>query len=389
VSGEKNQNQAANDSSVALPEEAGRQRPKLSLFLFPFLVVLLAFGFDKLFFIGHVEDYFLTTASFLNFDHKVEMLDELEAYTKTPNHRKTLVLFGNSRTMSFSREYIEANYHDWTLFNFSVPGGTTDYFYYLMQQIQKRDIHPDVVYFAVTPQGMNAKAAVALDEVMVFGLPPSFLLHEFRYYTLDELTNYIAKKAFLVYRYRPKLRTIEWRLSASGNEGQHQVDNFRNMLATTKKSLEEHRGSVPYDLDIKPAQNTDAINENAASIWKDAFVPFQLNEGQVFFTRESLLLAKKLGAKTGIVWPRVSEPLRRLKETEKVVADRSTGQADTVRHVFEPRMKQLAKDTGSVWMDFNYDSSFAIGCEYFFDASHMASGCFRPFMDRLMNEVLR
>lgn len=365
------------------------KRPPLRLFLFPVFVFALAFLFDKAFFIGRIEDYFLTTASFLNFDHKEAMLDELEDHLKKPDHLKALVLFGNSRTMSFSGEYIEKRYPGWTLFNFSVPGGTTDYFYYFMKEFQRRNIRPEAIYFAITPQGMNATPAVALDEVMVFGLPLSFLVTEFRYYSLDELTNYIAKKAFLVYRYRPKLKTIEWRMSYNEQTKERQVDAFRKMLEQTRQSLFVHRGSVPYDLDVKPAQDEAAIQANAVSIWKDAFVPFQLHEGQVHFTSESLKIAKELGAKTGLIWPRVSAPLRRLKETEKVAIDPVTHEPATVRAVWEPVMKRLTEEIGADWMDFNYDPALNLHCDFFFDASHMASGCFRPFMDGVMDRVMK
>lgn len=377
----KNQEQAHESSSG--------KRPPLRLFLFPVLVFALAFLVDKAFFIGRLEDYFLTTASFLNFDHKEVMLDELEEHLKKPDHLKALVLFGNSRTMSFSREYIEERYPGWTLFNFSVPGGTTDYFYYFMKEFRRRDIRPEAIYFAVTPQGMNATPAVALDEVMVFGLPPSFLATEFRYYSLDELTNYVAKKSFLVYRYRPKMKIIEWRMSYNEQTEERPVDAFRKMLEQTGQSLTLHRGSVPYDLDVKPAQDEAAIQTNAVSIWKDAFTPFRLHEGQVHFAEESLKIAKELGAKTGLVWPRVSAPLRRLKETEKVAIDPVTHEPTTVRAAWEPAMKRLTEETGASWMDFNYDPAFDPHCDFFFDASHMASGCFRPFMDGVMAEAMK
>lgn len=358
-------------------------RPSLSLFLFPFLVLLSAYCFDKLPFIGSIDDYFLTTASFLNFDHKVKMVDELEEYLKQPNHRRALVLFGNSRTLSFSRSYIEEKYPDWTLFNFSVPGGTTDYFYYLMKQFKRRHIRPDAIYFAVTPQGMNQSAAIALDEVMVFGLPPSFLLTEFYHYKVDDLTNYIAKKAFLVYRYRPKLRIIEYRFTEN-KSGVRNVEDFRNLLANTKISLEKERGSVPYDLDIKPAQDLEAIHQNAVSIWQDAFVPFQLDADQVEFTEKSLEIAKQLGARTGLLWPKVSTELRQYKETEKV-----TKNGQTVRQVFESEMIRITNNQKADWLDFNYNKKYDIGCDLFFDASHMASGCFRPFMDAVMKEAMQ
>lgn len=349
---------------------------------FPFLVFLAAFLFDKVFFIDHLEDYFLTTISFVNFDHKERMLGELREYLKQPDHRHTLVVFGNSRTMGFSRTYIEKKYPGWTLFNFSVPGGTTDYFYYLMTRFRDEDIRPDAVYFTVTPQGMNDTAPVALDEVMVFGLPLSFITREAAAYKMEDLTNYLVKKMFLVHCYRPKLRTVQYRLS-----GTHLLD-FRRFLEFNRESLEKERGSVPFDLDYKPPQNEKLIEENAASIWKDSFVPFRLSHGQVNFTEQSLKIARDMGVRRGLLWPRVSEPLRRRKSEEKVALD-SRGQPTTVQRAWEPLMRDMAGRYGAVWMDFNFDPARDLHCDLFFDASHMASGCMGAFMDSIMHEVTR
>lgn len=356
-------------------------RPPLLVLGFPFLVFLSAFLVDKLPFIGNTEDAFITTASFLNFDHKERMVLELRQYLKQPGRRHALVLFGNSRTMAFSRSYIEKTYPDWTLFNFSVPGGTTDYFYYLMRRFHEEDIHPEAIYFTVTPQGMNASPAVALDEVMVFGLPPGFIAREATAYSVDDLTNYAAKKAFLVYRYRPKLRVIQWRLADD------HLAEFRRVLQKTEASLDRERGSLPYDLDYRPPRNDVALEANAASIWKDYFVPFRLHSGQLDFTERSLRLAHDLGARTGLIWPKVSAPLRRRKAEERVAPDPAGGRPRTVNEVWIPRMKEMTARTEAAWMDFNTDPQNIFSCDLFFDASHMASGCLVPFMDRVMLEA--
>lgn len=358
-------------------------RPHLLVFGFPFLVFLAAFLVDKAFFVGDIEDTFLTTASFLNFDHKERMVLELRDYLKQPDRRHVVVLFGNSRTMAFRRSYIEKKYPDWTLFNFSVPGGTTDYFYYLMTRFRDEGIRPEAIYFTVTPQGMNASPVVALDEVMVFGLPPGFIAREATAYSVDDLTNYAAKKAFLVYRYRPKLRTIQSRLEGD------RLATFRRFLRETEASLDRERGSVPYDLDYKPAQNEIALEANAASIWKDYFVPFRIHQGQLAFAERSLRLARELGARTGLLWPRVSPALRRRKAEERVSPNPDGGPPRTVNEVWIPLMRQMAERNGAAWLDFNTDPRRSFSCDLFFDASHMASGCLPPFMDEVMKEAMQ
>src|SRR6185295_11675175 len=117
---------------------------KFRLFLFPFVLFLAAYIIDKQLYIGGFQDSFLRTATFLNYSHKIDMMDELQLYLLNPQRKKVLVLFGNSRTMSFENAYLEKKYPDWMWFNFSVPGGTTDYFQYLTEIMKKRGIRPDV-----------------------------------------------------------------------------------------------------------------------------------------------------------------------------------------------------------------------------------------------------
>ena len=186
---------------------------------------------DKAFVVGNLEDYFLSTASFKNYDHKIAMLDELEEYLKKPDRKKVMIMFGNSRTMPFSTEYIASHYPGWVLFNFSVPGGTSDYYLEMLEQFQKRSIRPDHVFLAVTPQGMNQSARVSMDEVMVTGLSPGFVIRHAGHYSVDDITNYIAKKTFLVYQYRPKVWVIRDRMKPG------HVEQFRKFLVLLEEAL--------------------------------------------------------------------------------------------------------------------------------------------------------
>ncbi|MCB1139088.1 MAG: DUF1574 domain-containing protein [Leptospiraceae bacterium] len=349
------------------------------ILLFPVLVLLGAFLLDKIFFIGNLEDYFLTTASFKNYNHKVEMLDELEEYLQRSDRKKVLALFGNSRTMPFSNQYIAERYPNWILFNFSVPGGTSDYYLYLLEQFEKRGLKPDHVFLAITPQGMNRTAAVSLDEVMITGLPPGFVARHASSYSLDDLSNYVAKKTFLVYQYRPKLWVIRDRMK----EGH--LDQFRGFLGLLEDALRKERGSVPVKAEEGVVESEEKMEVYARSIWKDFFVPFHLSEDQVYFTRHGLEILHDLNVPTDLLWVRVSENLRRRIDTEKVAFRDGERSRHTVREVWEPAMRQLAGQFNARFLDMNFSTEFP--CDQFSDASHLSAACFDEFTDYLMNEI--
>lgn len=350
------------------------------ILLFPVIVLLGAFLLDKLFFIGDLEHYFLTTASFKNYEHKLEMLDELEQYLQKKNRKKVMVLLGNSRTMPFSNEYIASQYPEWILFNFSVPGGTADYYLYILEQFQARQLKPDHAFLAVTPQGMNQSARVSLDEVMITGLPPGFVARHASNYSLNDLSNYVAKKLFLVYQYRPKLWVIQDRME----EGH--LEHFRKFLGLLEDALRKERGSVPVKAEEGVVDSEERMEIYARSIWKDFFVPFELSKDQVFFTRRCLEILNELDVTSDLVWVRVSENLRvRIDQEPANVELRHKDPPKTVRELWEPTMKQLAHSQRARFLDMNFDSEFP--CDQFTDASHLSAACFDEFTDYLMENV--
>lgn len=349
----------------------------IRIFFLPFVLFFLAWFTDKLLYIGRFEDTFLRTATFLNYDHKVDMIDELEAVLRTPNRKKVLVIFGNSRTMSFDRTYLDRQFPDWTWFNFSVPGGTTDYFYYLTTRFEKRGIKPDAIVMAVTPQGFNATPAEPLDEVMISGLPLSFVAKHFRRFSTNDLMNYAAKKLFWNYRYRPKAEVILARLANDS----HQLRVFRQFQYETGVRLRENRGSVSFQFQGIPEQNQEFLAAHAKNTWNDFFRPYSISEGQVFFTEASLRALRDRGIPVILLWAKVQKNLRDMKDILPV----ADGPQKTVRALWTPRMQDLSSRYNAPLLDMNYGET--ISCDLFFDSSHLASACFPEFSDYIMKHV--
>ncbi|MEQ9364008.1 MAG: DUF1574 family protein [Leptospirales bacterium] len=359
--------------------------------VFPFLIFLAAFLVDKLPFALGLQDYFLNTFSFLNYDHKVELKAELKAYLKRPNRRKTLVLFGNSRTMPFNNEQIERDHPEWVLFNFSVPGGVSDYFLRYMEEFQAEEIRPDYIYFAVTPQAFNARPATVMDEVMLNGLTPGFVLRHASRYNLDDISNYVAKQMFWTYQYRLSLRNV---LRRSRNDS-FEAKQFREFYEFTERSLSEARGSVFFAVGGRSPTDSEGMARQARDIWRGFFTPFTLSEDQLFFTEECLRIAREMDVPARLVWPRVSPQLRALKEGRSPDGeDRAPGagtfapevaERPSVRELWQPALNALADQYGRSMLDMNYGPGFR--CDRYYDASHLAGDCFDEFSDYLISNI--
>lgn len=353
-------------------------------FFIPFVIFLAAFTVDKLFLLDSFPLYYLTTASFINFEHKQRLIYQLKDYLNQPkNQRKNvLVIVGNSRSFSFDLEYIQNKYPDWILFNFSVPGGKQDYFLYLMQEFKKNNIKPEAILFSVTPQAMNAKPAVLTDEVMVFGLPASFIFSNFMHYNVDEITNYIGKKLFVVYRYRPKIRVIEHRLK-KGN-----LISFINFLIKTENVLEKNYGNIPSKIEFKTSASEDVIEQNAKSLFNDFFVPFVIDKNAFYFIEECIKISKSLEIPyVALFWPPISKPLLQKKKTEKtaIVYENHQRVYKTVYDVWYPPMVKMVDNYKIGWIDLNVKDP--LRCNSFFDASHLASVCYNEYTDKIFEYI--
>lgn len=347
------------------------------LFLFPFLCFFLAFFVDKLLYIGDFDHYFLRTATPMNYEQKIDLLDELEDYTKSNPDKKTIVMFGNSRTMSFDKDYIEQRHPGWTLFNFSVPGGTADYYKYEMEKLAARNIKPAVIFFAVSPQGFNATPVIAMDETMVTGVSFEFVLRHLNYYKPDEVSNYVAKKLFWNYQFRPKLDVI---LARAKNNSQA-VRDFRRFTAYSLTFMTKNQGSIPFMTDARESDDEEYLENTALGAWKTFLVPYKISTAQVRFTEDSLKISEDLGVPAVLLWAKVGKKLRELKSTEIVGKDEN-GNGVTIKQLWMPIMDRLSKQYHAPIVDMNYGQT--IKCDRFYDASHMSGVCFPEFSDFLI-----
>jgi len=348
---------------------------------FPLLILIAAFLVDKAFFVGHLPYYFLRSLSYINYDHKITMTIKLRNYLRAADRKKVVVLFGNSRTLSFDTAYLEKTYPDWILFNYSVPGGTSDYYYYYMKRFQEENIRPEAIFFAISPQGFNYSPLISMDETMINGLPLSFVAAHAGHFRLQDLTNYAAKKTMWTYRYRPNLDTIRYRLR---NQSEFMYD-LKQFEAIAYNSLIINRGSTPYNDHAEPDDDPDFWEKTALQTFKNFFEPYQLHPGMISFTQKSLQISQELGAKTILLWPRIAPELRRLKMEKKV---RIVGlrEKETIHATWFPMIEKLSRDHQAPVLNLNLPG--AMKCDKFYDASHMASVCFAEFSDRIF-ETLR
>jgi Protein of unknown function (DUF1574) len=376
----KAQSNKSDADAQASANTSGRVRRIAGFLFYPLALLFAAYFADKLLFIWRSPDYFLRTVSFLSYEQKDYLLYELEQYLQLPERRRTLVVFGNSRSQSLDPVTVESLPDDWTLFNFSVPGGDSAYFAYLLERFKAKQLRPDFIYFVVSPEVFNRTPTVQMDEVMLNGLPPSFVVRHLANFSVDGVSNYAAKRLFWSYQYHFSPSTIRIRLK---DEGIH-LYRFRLFAADSVVTMHKNRGSTPYNLDLAPPQDPDYLLQTAEGDWNRFMTRYSLDENQLAFANEMLDNARAVGANSALIWVKVGPDLRRFMNERETAVD-ADGRKTTVRAAFEPVVRALAAEKGAGFLDMNYAP--AIECDAYYDSSHLAGICMREFAEYLIRNA--
>ena len=349
-------------------------------FLFiPVLIFFLALGIDRLLMTEKIQTYFTKTVSEINFFHKPHLFQELKDYLSQKDRKKVLIYFGNSRALLFDNKYIEAKYPDWILFNFSVPGGGPDYFLFWLEKFKEENVKPDFILLDTSLEVYNLTPIIKIDESLINGLSAGFVFRNSYRYSKTEISNFIAKRLFRTYQYRPKLSTILYRTA----------NNFQVLYAyrAWRKEVFDRlvveRGSATSDFYQNRSNPDDVIQKYAKGDYNSYLVNFQYNDGMEDFFKESLEITKNLGVPSAFIMVRIAPMYFEMMKTEKSAKIGET--MVTPYSVYLPRMKTIESKYKIPFWNMNEDPFY--NCNAFTDASHMATECFPQYTDFIFNKI--
>lgn len=348
--------------------------------LIPFFVVGLAFVIDKLLLMEKVQTYFSKTMSEVNYFHKPHLFKQLKQYLKQPERKKVLVYFGSSRGLLFDNKYIARHYPGWILFNFSVPGGTPDYFYFWLEQFEKEHVKPDFILLDNSIEAYNLDAQIKLDEVLVNGLTLPFVIRYAGRYTERQFTNFIAKRMFRTYQYRPNLKTVIGRMKNDFEV----LTVYRKWREKIRVRLKEERGSATSDLSQNATSPPEVIRKYSEGNFQSYMNPFRFNQDMLFFLEGSVKIAKKMAVQHAIIWVRIAPHYLYLIQTKPVL----TLPARKKETVYTIWTQQLNPVYNRQAVDFwNMNEAEDYHCDDFTDASHMASSCYPDYTDFIFTRM--
>lgn len=354
---------------------------KNKFLLIPVLIFLLAVIIDRILMLEKIQTYFTKTVSEINYFHKPILFEELKDYLKQPSRKKVLVYFGNSRGLLFDNKYIEEHYPDWVLFNFSVPGGTPDYFTFWLEQFQDQNVKPDFILLDDAVEAFNFTARIKIDEVLVNGLDFPFILKYRNRYTSREITNFIAKKLFKTYQYRPKLDTVIQRMKNDGAI----VKVYRDWREKIAKKLKEERGSASSDISANATSPAELVQKFSMGDFHSYIEPFTFNENMLEFQKDNFRILKELNVKHAAIWVRVAKPYFTFIQNRNAIIPPKENLI-TAYSIWYPKLTKIHNDFNVTLYNMNEDKDYS--CDYFTDASHMSTQCFPDYTDYIFQRII-
>ncbi len=353
---------------------------KKNSFLFiPFIIFLVSVGLDRIATIESFQKYFSTTFSHLNFISKEDLYADLKLeLQKDPSVRKkTLVFLGNSRALLLPYAELQKKYPDWMLYNFSVPGGSPDYFLYWVERITSDGIRPDFVLLDQSLEIYNKTPVLALDEVLVYGLSFDFILRHFTRYSREELSVFLSKRLFHIYRDRPKLWRIQERMKNSSAEAKVYEGGVQKVL----DMLKLEKGSTPRDL--TPLKQTEEhISKLSEGDFSSYLVPYTFHDDMFAMQKDSVQYLKMAKIPYATIWVRVARPYFQMYGSKKT---ETPSGLQTPLSVWKPIVEKWNSETSTPFWNMNEDPEYT--CDEFADPGHMSPNCFPAFGDYIFRKL--
>ncbi|EMO41379.1 DUF1574 domain-containing protein [Leptospira noguchii] len=347
--------------------------------LVPFVIFVISFGIDKLISSTILEPYYSLSLSDLNFRHKEFLFEELKDYLKKENRKKVVVYFGNSRALLFRNDYIEKKYPDWVLFNFSVPGGSPDYYLYWLERFQSDSVKPDFILMDESIEIFNSSSILTLDEVLFYGLSPLFVLRHLDRYSYSDLTGFIVKKLFHTVKNRPRWSVIR----ARAKDGGILAKGYSKLRYEIWENLKRQRGSATSDSSPRVVLPAELLKKRSNTDFKSYLGTFTFNPKMLANQEDAIRIVKEMGISHAMIWVRVARPYFELYKTKKVLTNNQDEK--TPYEIMIPILQKLHESTGTSFWNMNEDEEYH--CDDFSDPGHMSPNCFNDYADFIFKRL--
>ncbi|EMJ99288.1 DUF1574 domain-containing protein [Leptospira sp. B5-022] len=352
-----------------MSENERPQNEKINFFTHPFLfypvlLFIFIFAIDKLFFLDKVRDYVKVELTYIYYDVKQDLLEEMiSKFGKSAgkkSDKKLVLLMGSSRMLYFKNEEILDFYPDWEVYNLSSAVTTPAYYLYFLERLFEAGVKPDFLVMEADPFQFNANSTTFKKSNLANSFDLRFVLSNAWDLGKENVNYYLGNYFFGVSKNKPYLTNVYSHLT---NKKFEQADLIKKL---TIESLHRDKGNA-----ISPAggfMEKDFGKLEASSIRTIGWIypKYSPSEMQFSFYEKILDRVTKERVPTLVVRPEVSLPLENLLKELNIPAP------------WWDRIRPINQKFGIPIIDMAEAPDYE--CNTFADSGHMAVDCYRPFL---------
>ncbi|MDH5656709.1 MAG: DUF1574 domain-containing protein [Spirochaetia bacterium] len=346
---------------------------------YPVAVFFLFFAAEKISLIPSVKKITQGDATFLYFDYKDELMDEmkvtkdriLSSSNELERSKKIVVILGSSRLLYFDYSRFKRNFPDRELFNFSAPVTAPAYYYYILDSLEKRGVFPDYILVETDPFQYNDASGAFLKSNLAYSFDLSFILRNQELFSNDEISYFLGRWLFASYKYSPDIKKTKKRIQDPNDpflRGLYELDLYQRNNRGAGRSIIPRENWYERDfatLEFSSRSSIDWLYSN-----------YTFSQRQLDFLIRTVEKAKSKGAKVVFVRPPASRPLQKILDTDPELSPKIKR--------WEKQILDVSDQYSIPYLDLVHHDEFY--CNTYVDGAHMSLDCYHPFMVEVMKK---
>ncbi|MCB1179762.1 MAG: DUF1574 domain-containing protein [Leptospiraceae bacterium] len=343
---------------------------KRKFLLYPLLLILALFLFDKIFLMDSIKKYIQPDFTHIYYETREELVTQIEKDEEVKTKKKKLmVILGSSRLLYFDAKELEELYPNWKIYNLSSAVTTPAYYFYFLERLLEKNIKPDFILLETDANQFNKNSPVFKGSNLTYSFSPSFVLKNFMTFGKDHLSFYFGKYLFAVGKNKPYLDTAYRRLKNPDFVA------ISAMQDQTKEFLIKNRGHAMSIVDNYVEKDFASLYATSKRTIDWVYANYAPSDMQYAFYKKLLSTIKKENITLVIVWPQASLPMQKMIMDASFTPD------------WKNRVDTIHNEYGYELRDMNSSKDYY--CNAFVDGGHMAKDCYHPFMRFVMKEYYR
>lgn len=340
--------------------------------------ILLFFSADKIFLIPAVKMRTQKDPTYLYYEYKYELLDELERAYRQGTERgdgtsgdaarpKLLVVIGSSRLLFYDYENFRRNHPGWDVFNFSVPVNAPAYYAFILDRIYERGIRPDALLLESDPFQFNEYSPGYRRSNLQYSFDLRFMLSHFEMFDRDDVSTFLGRWLFGGLKYPPYPDRLMMLF-------QSRRDRYTPLFHATDAHTRRTHGCgyspIPVAGWFEKDFSTLTISARGTVGW--LYSGYRVSDRQWTFFEYALNLVRQAGTPVLIIRPQVSRAMQHVLDGDQRI--------QKYGELWRTRLSTLIQP--DEMLDLSGGDPYY--CNAFVDSSHMAVECYDPVLDAAM-----